>query len=66
MCVKHTPGSFCLGVQTLQSLLPEGLLVLCPCSRRRGGAESLINTAVTRVKPPEARRAFTVPPLQDR
>lgn len=40
------------------------MLVLVPCSHRRGGAESLINTAVTRVKPPETCATFCVPPLR--
>lgn len=45
-------SAFHLLVQTIERLQEE-MLVSFPCSHRRGGAESLINTAVTRVKPPE-------------
>lgn len=36
-------------------------MVLWPCRCRRGGAYSLINTPVTRVKPPQARAALATP-----
>lgn len=54
----------CLDLLVLKTTkcLQEEMLVLFPGSRRRGGAESLINTAVTRVKPPETCAAFRVPP----
>lgn len=49
------------GGPVLQSLLQRRPLVLWPCRCRRGGAYSLINTPVTRVKPPQARAAPATP-----